>query len=94
MSVNDVTAKTGDHATGKGGTLTAFLVGTAAISQNNTQFGVDPFTTVRFSKVLFNAKPLGSYRTIASERVHGKTVQIVPTAITHGRGFTLVFKHS
>lgn len=94
VSVNDLTAKTGDHATGKGGALTAFLVGTAAISQNNTQFGVDPFTTVHFSRVTFNGKPLGSYRTIASERVRGKTVQIVPTAITNGRGFKLVFKHS
>jgi Peptidase A4 family len=92
--VTDVTTGATASPTGAGGGPTGVFAGTLGIVINGSYLGVPTFTNVPFSAVRIGGKTLGSVKPAELERVSGKTVQLVPSAITGGTAFKVLFKHN
>lgn len=93
-TVKDVTTGSTDTASGPGeGALSAYA-GIFDVGANGAEWGVPTFMKVPFSLVRAGGHALGLTRPAEVERVNGTTVQLVPTAITGGNAFAVLFKHN
>jgi hypothetical protein len=94
VTLKDVTTGSAASTPGPGGGVTSTLAGTVNASINGVDVGVPKFKSDSFTAVSIGGHPLGSVKPTEVERVNGKTVQLVPTAITGGNAFSVVFKHT
>jgi hypothetical protein len=96
-TVHDVTTGMSKSLSGAGNNKTQALVGDAGVYFDGIEgpvAGVPTFTSYPVSSVSVGGHALGSVHPVPVERVKGKTVQLVPTAITGGNAFMVVFKHT
>jgi len=97
--IKDLTTNQTETQTGGGAKPSYVSIGTAAIQQNGTQFGVDTFSTVAFTDVVINGHTLAWWKPFAVERYRVESrkhvIEIRPSAIAHrGESFTLNFVHA
>jgi hypothetical protein len=65
-----------------------------SIYNGSVELGVPEFTSNAFTSASVDGTPLGSFTPRTKyERVKGSTVQLVPTSITAGENFNVLFKH-
>lgn len=96
-TVRDVTAGLSRTVSGAGGNNTQALVGDGGVYFSGIPGpveGVPRFKSYPVSSASVGGRALGSVHPVRVERVKGKTVQLVPTAITGGNAFKVVFKHT
>jgi hypothetical protein len=96
-TVHDVTTGMSKTLSGAGNNKTQALVGDGGVYFDGIEgpvSGVPTFTSYLVSSVSVGGRALGSVHPVSVERVHRTTVQIVPTAITGGNAFKVVFKHT
>ena len=93
-TITDKTTKATDTIKGAGDGATAAYAGTDGVETNGTiRDGIPRFTSVAFTSVSVGGRSLASVKPSEVERVNGKTVQLLPTAMTGGTAFKVVFKH-
>ncbi len=98
VAIKDLTANQSETQSGAGAKPSYVSIGTAGIEQAGVQFGVDNFSTVRFTNVVINGRTLAWWKPFAVERYrvesHKQVIQIRPSAIARGgESFTLSFIH-
>ena len=97
--INDLTSHQTATQSGAGAKPSYVSIGTAAIQQNGAQFGVDAFSTVKFTDVVINGRTLAWWKPFAVERYrvesHKQVIEIRPSAIAHGgESFALSYVHA
>jgi len=97
--VNDLTSHQTATQAGAGAKPSYVSIGTAGIQQNGAQFGVDAFSTVKFTDVVINGRTLARWKPFAVERYRVESrkqvIEIRPSAIAHGgESFTLSYVHA
>jgi hypothetical protein len=96
-TVRDVTAGLSKTVSGTGGNKTQAFVGDGGVSFSGVGgpvAGVPRFKSYPVSSVSVGGQALGSVHPVSVERVNGKIVQLLPTTITGGNAFKVVFKHT
>jgi len=93
-TVHDLTSGMSKTLSGAGGDATQALVGDGGVTFGGVLGGVPRFKSYPVSSASVGGQPLGSAHPVSVERVKGKTVQLMPTAITGGNAFKVVFKHT
>jgi hypothetical protein len=93
-TVHDVTTGLSKTLSGAGDDKTQALVGDGGAYFDGIEGAVPTFTSYPVSSVSVGGQALGSVHPVSVERVKGTTVQLVPTAITGGNAFKVVFKHT
>ena len=96
-TVRDVTAGLSKTVSGTGNDKTQALVGDGGVYFSGISGpvgGVPKFKSYPVSSVSVGGRALGLVHPVPVERVNGKIVQLVPTAITGGNAFKVVFKHT
>jgi hypothetical protein len=94
VSIKDATSSAHKKVSGKGGKGNYVEIGCQGIAFGSTSVGVDPFTKTVFTDGSVNGHTLTKEHAYAVERVNGKTVQIVPSALSHKKDFHVTFTHS
>jgi hypothetical protein len=96
-TIRDVTTGQGKTVSGTGNDKTQALVGDSGVYFSGVPgpvAGVPRFKSYPVSSVSVGGQALGSVHPVRVERVKGTIVQLVPTAITGGNAFKIVFKHT
>jgi hypothetical protein len=93
-TVHDLTSGMSKTLSGAGGDATQALVGDGGVTFGGVLGGVPRFKSYPVSSASVGGQALGSVNPVSVERVNGKIVQLVPTAITGGNAFKVVFKHT
>jgi hypothetical protein len=96
-TVHDVTTGLSKTLSGAGNNKTQALVGDGGVYFDGIEgpvASVPTFTSYPISSVSVGGQALGSVHPVSVERVNGTTVELVPTAITGGNAFKVLFKHT
>jgi Peptidase A4 family len=94
VTIRDLTTAAHRTMHGKGGLMGFAELGVQSISQGARTFAIDPFTATRITDAAVNGHSLKREHAYATERVHGKTVQISVGRLQRGKDFTVTFRHS
>jgi len=94
VTLKDVTSGVSRTSTGAGGTATKWFIADDSLLSGSVELAVPKFTSNAFTSASVDGTALGSFTPRTEyERVNGSTVQLVPTSITVGENFKVLFKH-
>ncbi len=95
VTLDDITSGTTQSSGGSGGIATKWFIADDSLVSGSVELGVPTFTSNAFTSASVDETALGSFTPRTEyERVKGSTVQLVPTSITGGQSFNVLFKHN